>query len=111
MRSWDEISEFYVEYAHRKDSRDIDFGNGMLDLIHVLRNDPDINPMSLGTRMNWLVVAWPDNRFPAVHIQLKWATPHTYDVFLAPKGENDIPDVTTITLSEAVVKVKEYLHI
>jgi hypothetical protein len=81
----------------------------MLDLIRLLQNDPDINRMSLGRRMNWLVVALPDNRFPAVHIQ--WAAPDTYEVFLAPKRVNDIPDVITITLSEAVPKVKECLHI
>jgi hypothetical protein len=65
--------------------------------------------MSLGWMMNWLVVALPDDRFPAVHIQ--WLAPDTYQVFVAPKGVNDIPDITTITLSEVVPKVKECLHI
>jgi hypothetical protein len=107
MQSWDEVSEFYKVYAGGKHTRDIDFGNGMLDLIQLLRRDPDIKTMHLGTAMNWLLVALPDYDLQSVHIQ--WAAPDIYEIFLTP-DINQKPDITTVSLSDAVSKVKEYLY-
>lgn len=108
MSSWDEIKDFYKVYGDGIYSRDIDFGNGMLDLIRVLQNDPDINQMSLGTAMNWLLVALPDYDLQSVHIQ--WLTTDTYEIFLTPEAINEKPNLTRISLNEAVPKVKACLQ-
>ncbi len=107
-RDWDEISEFYKPYFISIYQRDIDFGKGMLDLIHLLRNDVDTRDMKLGTSMVWLLVALPDYDLQSVHIC--WVAPDTYELFLTPDWEIDEkPIVTRVDFNHVLEAVKEHL--
>ncbi len=103
MVTWDEISRIYEVYAH---GAYIEFGRGMLDMIQLLRNDPDIQHMKLGISMNWLLIALPDYDLQDIHIL--WVEPNTYEIFVCPYPYR-APTATTIHFSEIVPKVKEYL--
>jgi hypothetical protein len=105
MRSWDDIVEFYQVYARGIYQRDQDFGNGMLDLLALLRKDSEISEMTLGTSMSWLLLALPEYDLQSIHIQ--WASPDLYEIFLTP--ENDEPDIKTMALNTAVETVRNYL--
>lgn len=111
MRSWDNISEFYADFARAKDALNSNIGNGMLDLIHRLRNDPDIKPTDLGTAMYSLLI------IDGLRIvKIVWVAPDSYNMVFIPdiamEYEEEYQDTfnkVTVNLNESVAKVKEYL--
>jgi hypothetical protein len=104
--------EMYKPYANRRDSYDREFGKGMLDLIDVLRSDPEIKNLTLGSKMNWLGLSVPDaTEFKIVFIQWAWTSADTYDIFLEPFDYNESPTVTKVTIIKVVDMVKELLEL
>jgi hypothetical protein len=114
MVTWDDMVEMCEPYTNRRDSRDREYGKGMLDLIDVLRSDPEIKNCTLGSRMNWLglsVTGATGDDFKVVLIQCAWAGSETYDIYLEPANIDDSPDSMRVSLSEVIQKVKELLQL
>ncbi len=105
--SWDHMNEFYEIYAVRN-GWEGNFGKGMLVLIHLLRNAPDIRDMKLGTSMTWLLVALPDYNGQSVHIS--WVADDTYELFLTPDWEiHEKPTVTRVAFNHVLEAVKNHI--
>lgn len=105
--TWDELTEFYQVFARGRDSRDFNFGKGMLTLIQVLRSDAEISTMPLGLSMAHLLIAAPDNKLQSIHIM--WVAADTYESFLTPYMD-EAPAETLLSLNDTVQAVKDYLQ-
>jgi hypothetical protein len=107
MQSWDEVSNLYKRLADNRGSLS-DLGKGMLDAIRLLQSDPDIVSLRPGYTMFALLIIMPDYDKQIVCIQ--WVAHNTFRVVLTPADIDESTAMTTFSLSEVTLKVKEYLH-
>jgi hypothetical protein len=108
LEAWDRLAAFYQVYAARSGTDEGEFGQGMLNLIEILKASTetrDLDVEEAGFTTLFLSLSGYDEEWVKVH----WVAPDTYH-FTVASNTADSPVVQVVGVAEALATLEQIVN-